>query len=93
MEGAAACQWIVSIDRAATIETFAVTSRDAWAIFAGMDKPTPPPRIVVGTVCIELKGDQIRITPNKEHPGSPVCIPMARLEAWAKRIYRDEVLE
>jgi len=48
--------------------------------------------IIVGNVRIEVKDGQLRIWPNKPLPGSPVVVPAARLERWARAIYRQEVV-
>lgn len=49
--------------------------------------------IVVGVVRITLKEDgRLCIYPNKLHPGSPVIVDQKKLENWAKRLYREEVM-
>lgn len=54
-----------------------------------MDKPQT---IVIGNVRLEVKDGQLRIWPNKPLPGSPVVVDAAKLERWARTIYRQEVL-
>ena len=51
-----------------------------------------PPALVVGTICIVVRDGKIRITPNKPNPGSAVVVDQSRLERWAARIYREEIL-
>jgi hypothetical protein len=59
-------------------------------MIAGMTTPAPP--LIVGSIRIEVRDGKVKITPNKPHPGSPVVVDASRLERWAARIYRDEVL-
>jgi hypothetical protein len=54
---------------------------------------TPPQSIVAGSVRVEVKNGQLHICPSKNPPGAPVVIDLKRLENWAKRIYREEVLK
>ena len=54
---------------------------------------TEPQVIVLGKIRIELRDGQLRITPNKPHPGSPVIVDEKRLERWASRLYRDGVFQ
>ena len=53
---------------------------------------TEPQVIVLGKIRIELRDGQLRITPNKPHPGSAVVVDATKLERWASRLYREGVL-
>jgi hypothetical protein len=58
-----------------------------------MKTPTTPGTILLPSLKIELKADgRLCIYPNKANPGSAVVVDPAKLERWARRIYRDEVL-
>lgn len=55
---------------------------------------TQPRQIIeLQRVKIELRDGNIRITPNKPHPGSAVVVDAKRLERWAAKLYRDGVLQ
>lgn len=56
-----------------------------------MDEPTKQP-IQLPTVQIEVRGDELVITPAKAPGGAEVRIPIGRLDRWAAKIYREEVL-
>lgn len=54
-----------------------------------MEKQQPT---VIGAMCIRVHDGKVLITPNKPNPGGAVVIEQSRLEAWLKRIYREEVV-
>ncbi len=60
-------------------------------IITSMEEPRNRP-LIVGTIRIEVRDGKVRITPNKPNPGSAVVVDQSKLERWAARIYREEVL-
>jgi hypothetical protein len=52
---------------------------------------TQNPPIRLPTVQLEIRGDELIITPAGK-PAAEVRISLARLDRWAAKIYRDEVL-
>lgn len=54
---------------------------------------TPDQTVVIGAVRITVKDEKLYIYPSRAPSGAPVAIDAKRLESWAKRIYREEVMK
>lgn len=79
------------------IRSVAVLSKIHWMLLRGeatlLTMNTPDQTITVGSVKLTLKPDgRLQIHPNRKLPGSPVVVDGKKLENWAKRLYREEVL-
>lgn len=48
--------------------------------------------ITAGNIRLFVIDGKLHIIPNKASPGAPVIVDLGKLERWASKLYRDEVL-